>query len=513
MKEKMNVRLLWIAVPLFLAYFAIGAAPILPMLDWGEHIFMGSLLHYIGQWPADLAKEYCLSSFRPYHIFHYIVSGLSGWLDPTWVSRVMAGLILSFFTGATAFFLFSFRIDLRVLGLAIPLFFGFTYRAGFGPNMLGMPLFLIALAWAERWNQKQRAQEGIWMVVTLLLAWAIHPVPFYLSMCCIAAFFLVAHRKNISLLIRSGLWLVLPGVISVGYLIWVAQNINVGAKSSFYEPNALEKMTYISKLLFGVENKVYSLPIWLFFFSILALCVDAWFEKKHQIADEPKQHTYPLERLAIVAVVAGFFLFVPHFAMGTHYVYQRFLQPLVLVLLLWMPSFSIRRSRLLFVCACGLGTVLLFLNVQTHQGWEKELRPFEKLLKRVPVGSRLMVLAPQFRDQTLKMHVLPKLGHTWSASRAIRSIPSLTVYPNMPIRDCSVRQQQAVNAAHLDALPWNFKSSIHGRFADFLILHGAAQIRLNRKLYPWLFQKGRGGYKLIAHSKRWMLLKRLPTLN
>ena len=75
------------------------------MADWSHHIGLGTLLARQGDPQYNTMGIYCLQSFQPYHVVHYLASTMYSWFGPWWVSR--STLLVAYILYITSLFAFD----------------------------------------------------------------------------------------------------------------------------------------------------------------------------------------------------------------------------------------------------------------------------------------------------------------------------------------------------------------------------------------------------------------------
>lgn len=502
----------WCVIPTALALAAIWLTPHSPMLDWPLHLGQAALLAHRGDPGFYWATTYCPQPFAAYHTFHYIAAGLYWLVGPTWVSRVMITAIFAFYAGAVALLMRSFRADYRGLVIAIPLFFGFLYRMGFGPNLLGLPLLFVNLALAAQWLRHDRWWLGLALSLGLVAAGYVHPLPFYLSLGCVGLLFLIRLFGQWRRLVLGGLWLVPAAAWGLWHFLQVRQLALVSPSSRLVsEPTLLSKIALLPGLLLGVERGQQideSVGVLLMAVSLILGVLAVWHHGRRAMrsgAAATEARRSCLARVLIIAAVFSPLIWTGQLTMGTHYVYQRFLQPGLVLTLGFLPRTRRWTQTLLFLLALIAGSVFLCNNLGAHLRWRAATRDVYPLLQSVPQNSTLIALVPRYPDHMTKEHALRHIQGLFQLHRGGEVRYSFSHYRHLPFVDCKADAQKPTFM--LIPYPMEFSPRVHGRYAEFVLIHLSTRAYSNRALFHWAFDK-EGPYRRVGQAGRWLLVQR-----
>ncbi len=493
---------LWLGLAVLLGILSFMLTPFPPSVDWHHHIALGTLLGKMSA-PSQLLKQtYCVQFFEPYQMFHYLAKEVYFWVGPWWVSRVMLLFIYIFYLASLHTLVSSFRLDRKLIIFGLPLFFGFLYQLGFASNLMGVPLFVFCVAWAERWRQSSHWTYGAFLLGCLLLTFLVHPIPFFSALGSVTIYLLVSLWPQRKRLYQSAFWLFVPALCSVYYLL---QSLNynrdlIGTHEKL-EPSWIEKLIQLPQILMGVAHPHYietTLSVlWL-------LCLVTLILLSRRESSSSSLHWAKL--LACIVCFGGYIL-TKNFTQRVFYVYQRFLWlGVLLALVLVLPS---KKPTYRFLLWTGVGLSLVFLsyNVSTHYRWARSLQDVYPLLQKLPKDSTLIALVPNLKTRVTRRNVLRHIGLEAQIHRGGVVRPSFTHIQHMPVVDCQPKAQLDLLRANITKEPWRFHPSKHKHHAEYLLLRILADPYTTRRVYPWLFQKS-PGYRLFGQKGRWILLRR-----
>jgi len=472
----------------------------------------GALLANYGDLQFVQEGIYCLQSFTPYHLFHYLIAACYKLLGPDWVSRGVLTLAFGLHVGSTVFCLRSFGADEKVAAFAIPLFFGFAYRFGFGGNLFGLPFFFFGLAFVQRWLTKPESniRSGLALSFCLFITWLIHPIPFYLCLGCGGLYLLCVQWRDWRRLLQGVLWFTLPFLVAMGYLWFLADAAKGVKKLAPPSQELWSRIEFIPYHMFGISKESYvesalaiALLVVMFLWAFAVLIA----ERKQEISIHSETFWRGLGLLSISTLPITLYLLVPFQLMGAFYVYQRLLQPAILGLLLLMRPIRYRMGRALYFLGWGITMTFLLQNLSNHLIWNQETKGLRELLPQVPKKTRLLYLVPSWGDHSTRLNSLGYLPAWNQVYKGGETRFSFSMHRRMPMADCNPRAQKFT--MRLAYMPERFHPFIHGTHAKHLIIHLSKDMKMNRRVYPWLFHKIKT-YKAMVQKHRWLLLERLP---
>jgi hypothetical protein len=512
-RSEVSVRTLWQllfwGVPLVLGLAALWSAVWPPMLDWPLHMAQGVLVARGGDTAFVPAGVYCKTPLSAYHFFHYIVAGVYWVVGPDGLSRVMGTLLYAGFLGATWSLLRAYRADIRLLSMAMPLFFGFSYIMGFGPFLLGIVGSLFAFAAAERWSRTKLSAHARWACYSLLFVYLLHPLAFYLTLVAMGFRWSVEWVWERDTRWAATLIVLFPGLLSLFHLVAFSQYAkgqqDYWSTIQMYFPTwswTIAEPSLWTKVLrfplYALGNERLSTPDvllacgWLLVLVSLVVLV-VW--RQHREGNEPKGTWRKwLGRASLLLVGLGFYVGFGKAFQHINHVYPRFAIFGVLGLFVW-----IRRDALgkwggwLLVFGWCVSVAFGINNVSYHIGWERGMSGLQHVLKRIPQNKKVLGLL------THRRHA-PAIVQVYRGGEA-RS--SFTHVQHMPVVDCNPYRQ--VHTWPLSLRPWTFRPEKLEKW-DFLLLYIVGGKRKMMGLYPWLFRKG-SAYRPVFRVGRWLLVK------
>jgi hypothetical protein len=445
---------------------------------------------------------YCVQSFQPYHIFHHLTALIYKLFGAFWVSRVMLGLVYVFYVVSVFVFLRAFKAAIPLVGLAIPLFFGFLYQLGFGPNILGLPLYLLGLVAAQWWCSKPTLLRGCLLLGSCLLTWLSHPVPFYSLLSSVAIFFVIECRNHWLKLLKGYVWLLAPSIISLLYIKDISTYNPDILTPTIAEPTVWQKLWWIPHYLMGIAHNS---PIEIacsvvYLVGLLGIFFVSW----NQFRAQTHNHTWAY--IAVVIWVFLLYLATANFMMRVHFVHQRFLIFSALLIFWLIPAFSHRWSKRFYLLAWMASIIFLLHNVSIHWQWRQQMRDIYILAPAKNIS--LITLVPPLQNRLTREVLLRNVGLEIQLHRGGIVRPSFTHYPHMPVVDCEIHIQNELHHKGVAQQPWNFSPSTMSHFAEYLLIYMLPDARDNYRIYPWLLQKD-SRYKPVSISGSWMLWRRI----
>lgn len=522
-------HLWWWLIPLVLGCVSVLTIQVPPMLDWPLHLSQGVLLAQVNDPSIVPSQTYCVAPFAPYHLFHYTVRVLAVVVPAAWISQVTLLVLLLLYVASIALLLKAYRADIRLLMLAPPTFFGYSYIMGFAPNLLGLPFALASLGFAEYWWRTRSAKWAVGMTASLLLCYLCHPIPFFLALGCVGLRFLVDGRRSFRFLLHAGAWLLLPIAAAVQFLLyhkklgvhqqqWFTAIYPNWSQNNQFGDSVFLRLKLLPSYVLGTEHLEVSLVLVssLILLALVGLIflprwqtdeseeptetseeseeVDESKESTEQETDKPAflEHV-SLGTLVSIGVLWLGYLFLPDAFMKGNNVYARLIQFAVVFSLVLVPLVTSTTAQRLFLvmslCAC----TFLGINWMYQYEWDRHFDNFHTVVKKLPKGSRYIGLLSQFKSAATLAQVY----------RGGEARYSFTHFFHMPLRDCNPKAQQATY--DLRSSPWKFSPTKHGRLAPYILLYLEPNVRRNRSTFPWLFRKH--PYRLVIKKGRWTLWK------
>ena len=495
-------------VPVGLSLAALLWDVLPPAVDWPMHLAQGVLLQ---RWddPGFVAPgTYCARQVAPYHGFHHLARLVGLIAGPEVTGRCLLVLSFGLHLLGCGVWLRRRRGHPALWGPCAALFFGFVYFFGFGPNLLAMPLVPLSLWACDR--LVAAAPDGTWaprqggaLTALLLLAWVVHPVPFALAGGCCGVWAVARLGGRGRSLARVAVWLAVPAAVAVAYLVTLraAEQDDPGR---FLGPTAGvgQRLSALPDVaLGGAADTTLERPLALALLltcAALVLCVG--LARRHRRPDRQTAAS-----LGVSLVPALLYLSLPVVLLGATMVYQRMLQPaLLLPLLLLGKAPKSRLTTGLLALAWALSVGFLATNLQLHRRWSDEIAGLRTLAPAVPRATRLLALVPRLKSRLTRRHALRHAPIWLQLCRGGEVRYSFTHFARMPVTDCDPGAQAAT--LPLNAAPWRFDPARHGAFARHLLIHLSPDPATNRQVYPWLARSA-PPYRLLKEAGRWVVFE------
>lgn len=489
---------------LLLALAVVLVSPLPPGVDFPMHLGQGALL--LG-WddPGFVAPgTYCARPFAPYHAFHHLAAACLSLAGPLWGGRLLIALTLLAYTLGAAALLRAAGTDRRLFGLCLPLFFGFSYAYGFGPNLLALAPALGALALALHLTQSPRLPAAAGLCALLLLAWLLHPLPFYLALAGAGLILLFGLWRRPRALAALSPALLLPGAVALAYL-WTLRRAEVSDPGVFRGEAAgvLQRLAALPRTTFGgamdplPEQILAALLLVLWAALVLPGLVRA--ARKRQLG-----------LLGAALLPWALYLTLPTVLLGATLVYPRLLQPALLLPLLLFGRLPRGRPGASLsalggaLCAAALVHLLFF-----HLAYARQLDGLLTLAPRLPRACRALALVPRLRSRLTREHALRHAPALLQLLRGGELRYSFAHFARMPVTDCDPAAQAPT--LPLNFAPWRFDPARHGPFAHCLVIYLSPDRATNAQVYPWLAQSAAGArgapYRVVRGAGPWLLLR------
>lgn len=395
-----SVRWPALALLLVVALLPLAAAPVLPLIDFYNHIARLQVLAQLPQNPVFSANYAAVWAILPNIGLDVIGVVFLQFVPPSAMPHLAAAVIVAMmFAGIAALNrAVTGQTSWPALLLAVPLLYSWVFNWGFANFLLGLGLSLLAAAW---WLQ-QRGRPVRRLVGALLLALAIflcHALAFGLYGILIASLEL-GHwlqqpgRRPADLATRLGLCAVQAVVPAILFLqsrtAAVAGGIT-NADESLGRLRAqgrlLDRLLELAAMRLETVVRVAegpSYPADALSFAVLLLVLALAFRRK----------TLRLSPVVAPAVLAGVLLVLvmPPALFGSGYVADR--MPLFLALVLVagiMPGPE--RSRLLLPALAALAGLRLALVALQWHGTTSDLADFDWVAAKLPAGQIVVGLS------------------------------------------------------------------------------------------------------------------------
>ncbi|RMG12047.1 MAG: hypothetical protein D6729_17080 [Deltaproteobacteria bacterium] len=460
----------------------LWAGRFLPFLDLPQHLGLASVIHHYGDPAWDFQRFYEVDARPlPYWGYYLPVSLLMSLLPVEIASKVVLSVALGLVPVGLWSLLGAFRRDRRLALFGVPLAWNTNLYMGFTSFVVSIPLYLFAVAAAERYlsgpaGRRGRAAAAGALALAVYLA---HGQTFLLLVCSVGLLWL-AHRapgRHLLAYLPSALllayWIATvvaapPAEVASPEHLHVFERLGVPGRVRFNPPSA--NLARLSEALFAVHSGEVEEGLWL---ALGGVFVALSFFRATAVAPEGRGirswlHRWRAELLAAAVLLA---YFVTPMEVGLQwYVNPRFLVFGALLAVLWLgpePLLAWRGCLLWPLAALALA-ILVYDGVQIRR-FQAEVQGFETVLAAASRGGRTLGL-------------IYDLG----AGRPVRTWPflhfagylqahkggdlgfSFAGLPSIPVRYKAGRQ-----APHpYEWQPQQFRWALHGRYYQRILVRG-----------------------------------------
>jgi hypothetical protein len=395
-RRRVLFRILFYCIALYgSALFWI--APRLPLTDLAQHAAQVALLHDLLANASPWADSVRINYFTPY-LTGYGLALLLSYVMPVAVAIkvLMNAAYLGFIIGCVAVRK-RFSEDDRIDWLFIPGFFGFSFGWGFYTFLVAAPIGLMFILVAHTYASKPNVRSAIALLLAGIALFFSHGLVFLFA-CAIGALFLLANRKPLPELLAALAPYYVFAALCIFFALFAQEKDPLLALQSYSpRPSWYQywRRPFFPLLVWGTDlsDSIFLIPGLFMFVAPFLLGL--------RINRSDPSAVVPL--LVVVAI----WILVPHSAMKTGFLYQRFS-------LFLMPAYAFAFTRrapyngpqrsdyagkedakresavliLLAVCC----TSLLAVQTVRLQRFATESASFETILERMEPGQRALSL-------------------------------------------------------------------------------------------------------------------------
>lgn len=380
----------WIITLLSGGIFWLADHP--PMIDMPQHAGQVSLLlDFIKEIP-NRTDYFYINIFTPYLL------GYGLWTTLALVTSITTALKILLTASFYGFVISSVVLrrqcgaDQRLDWLILPAFFGFSFKWGFFTFLLSAPFGIFFIALAMHYSKKPSQSQGIIIFISGLILFFSHGLVFMMSM-IIGALLALQKTRNPKILI----FLLLPYLsltpIVAAYFLSAKADITT---TQFEYGQAIKwiisphRIAQFAIYPWGNEynNKLQNT------LSIIALLSPLIIGCK---INKNPQASIPFGAIVLI------WLIVPHFAMKTFFLYERFslfIYPFYTLLFTSKPEFDrtilgstskikiqIKSSLLPIITSSAL-----LVNAMQFIAFNKESHSFDQIIGKAPDGAKILAL-------------------------------------------------------------------------------------------------------------------------
>jgi hypothetical protein len=369
-------------------------APHPPMIDMPQHAGQVTLLKEMLLGQSPWTDQFQINLFTPYIIGYGLALPLSFLMPVGAALKLLLSLSYIAFVFMCVKLRKQFEADARLDWFFLLSFFGFAYTWGFFTFLIAAPIGLWFLLLAERYAAKPDGKRGAAVVAAGLVMLASHGLIFGFGWGAGGALLVVRTRKLKPLL--AAIWPYAVLAVTCAAYFWINRQINAGLQTGLEQGLKWEwNLFRLGPLLYTIAagtQRTSSAPFWpiVFFMAAVPWLLGLRIDWRHNSSWVP---------FAIVVLILAA---VPHFALNTAFLYERFalfLAPAYAWMFVKKPAAGdeplAQRSSFaklyvpLLVIVCWT-----MLGVHTGRAWRfaQESADFDAVLRVLEPGQRALSL-------------------------------------------------------------------------------------------------------------------------
>ncbi len=393
--QERGVRLLFIISALWGALI-FWIAPHPPMVDLPQHAGQVVLLKQILLGDSPWAEQLRINLFTPYIIGYGLALPLSFLMPVAAALKLLLSAAYIAFVCMCIALRRQFGGDARLDWLFLLSFFGFAYTWGFFTFLIAAPIGLYFILQAERYAASPGKARGAMVVLIGLLMLASHGLVFLFA-CAVGAGILAVRIRWFRPLLKAA-WPYVLLAIACGAYFLINQRINAGLQTGLEQGtrwnwDALRRLPLLYTVAAGTQRS----PSTYYWAIVLIFAAAPWLLGLR--IEWPRRSNW-----VPFAVVALIIITVPHFAMNTAFLYERFalfLAPAYAWLFTAKPVnragpvaltiSSPRSTVVIFLMALACWT-MLGVHTSRASRFAQESADFDAVLRALEPGQRALSL-------------------------------------------------------------------------------------------------------------------------
>lgn len=385
----------WAAVAAYAA--ALFRTPLLPLVDYPQHLAMAAILRRI--WSGDAAARalYETNLLGYNSLFHVLVAALASVMSVELAGKVVvAGYIVLFAVSMLQLVDAAQRPRSRAL-LLLPLVAGFAFALGFVNYCLALAIQLLVLARTLRSLRDERTPVRAALVTASLALCGVYGHVFASALvdvmigAALLSHVAFSRRRRASL--RDALRAAMPLVPSAAYAvaIFAAQGATRVQDAAYVAGEGRQTALALKArefLLFASGMRADKVDELIVAAAIAVVAIGAMVRREN----DPNATSEPTWRGTLFVTTVAAFVALPHVFFATAFIYHRVAVLVVLALVLWAPAPRQPFARWLDGTAMIIAATSAALFAQLLGAARRELADTDAVLWAIPAERRVIGL-------------------------------------------------------------------------------------------------------------------------
>ncbi|HEV2613023.1 MAG TPA: hypothetical protein VGU61_22375, partial [Noviherbaspirillum sp.] len=393
--QERRLRLLFIISALW-GMLIFWVAPHPPMVDLPQHAGQVVLLKQMLLGDSPWSEQLRINLFTPYIIGYGLALPLSLLMPVAAALKLLLSAAYIAFVCMCIALRRQFGGDARLDWLFLLSFFGFAYTWGFFTFLIASPIGLYFILQAERYAVSPDRSRGAMVVLIGLLMLASHGLVFLFAT-AVGAAILAARVRWFTPLLKAA-WPYILLAFACGAYFLINQRINAGLQTGLEQGtrwnwDALRRLPLLYTVAAGTQRS----PSTYYWAIVLLFAAAPWLMGL-------RIHWRRSSSWIAFVIVASIIIVVPHFAMNTAFLYERFalfLAPAYAWMFNAKPQNDALPAARNFSPPRCTGVVFLLMiacwtmfAVHTSRAWHfaRESAEFDAVLSALEPGQRALSL-------------------------------------------------------------------------------------------------------------------------